>query len=49
MGRTVQETEVGPRIAEHLGELFSLEMKETSKKDLLQKLEHIEESVTVSA
>lgn len=49
LGRTVQETEVGPRIAEHLGELFSLEMKETSKKDLLQKLEHIEESVTVSA
>jgi lipoyl(octanoyl) transferase len=49
LGHTVRETEVGSRIAKHLGELFSLEMKETSKKDLLQKLEHAEESVTVSA
>ena len=49
LGRTVPESEVGPRIAKHLGELFSLEMKGTSKKDLLQKLEHTEESVTVSA
>ena len=49
LGPTVPESEVGPRIAKHLGELFSLEMKGTSKKDLLQKLEHTEESVTVSA
>src|SRR5947199_7708554 len=49
LGRTVRETEVRPRIAKHLRELFSLEMKETSKEDLLQKLEHTEESVTVSA
>ncbi len=47
--RTVEKTEVAPRIAKHLGELFSLEMKETSKEELLQKLEHAEHSVAVSA
>jgi lipoate-protein ligase B len=49
LGRTVVGSEVAPRIAKHLAELFGLELKEISKKELLQKLEHAEHSVTVSA
>ena len=49
LGRSVQEKEVAPRIARHLGELFALEMKEASRKELLEKLEHAEQAVTVSA
>jgi lipoyl(octanoyl) transferase len=49
LGRKVEEKEVAPRIAKHLGELLGLEMQETSKKELLQKLEHAEKAVPVSA
>jgi lipoyl(octanoyl) transferase len=49
LGRAVQESEVAPRIAKHLGELFGLELKEISKKELLHKLEHADQSMTVSA
>jgi lipoyl(octanoyl) transferase len=49
LGRRVQENEVAPRIAKHLGELLGLEMLETTKKELLQKLEHAEKAVPVSA
>jgi lipoyl(octanoyl) transferase len=49
LGHSVNVSEAAPRIAKHLGELFGLEMKEISKKELLQKLEHAEHSVTVSA
>ncbi len=49
LGRSVQEKEVAPRIARHLGELFGLEMKEASRKELLEKLEHAERAVMVSA
>lgn len=49
LGRVVKESEVSPHIAKHLGELFGLEMKETSKKELLAKLEHAGQSVPVSA
>ena len=49
LGRTVKESEVAPRLAKHLGELFGLEMKETPKKELLGKLDHAEQSVEVSA
>src|SRR6266481_1415542 len=49
LGRSVQEKEVAPRIARHLGELLALEMKEASRKELLEKLEHAEQAVTVSA
>jgi lipoyl(octanoyl) transferase len=49
LGRAVAESEVAPRLAKHLGELFGLETQETSKKELLQKLEHAEDSVAVSA
>lgn len=49
LGCSVQESEVAPRIAKHLGELFGLELKDTSKKELLVKLECAEQSVAVSA
>jgi lipoyl(octanoyl) transferase len=47
--RTVEPKEVAPRIAKHLGELLGLEMMESSRKDLLEKLEHAEQAVLVSA
>lgn len=47
--RTVEKSEVAPRIAKHLGELFGLDLKETSMNELLQKLEHAEHAVTVEA
>jgi lipoyl(octanoyl) transferase len=49
LGRKVEEKEVATRIAKHLGELFGLEMQEASKEELLQKLEHAEQTVPVSA
>jgi hypothetical protein len=49
LGRHVEEKEAAPRIAKHLGELFGLEMNTASKKELLEKLEHAEQSVAVSA
>ncbi len=49
LGRTVKESEVASRLAHRLGKLFGREIKETSKKELLEKLEHAEQSMTVSA
>jgi lipoyl(octanoyl) transferase len=49
LGRAVEKVEVGTRIARHLGDLFGRELRQTSKKELLEKLEHAEPSVTVSA
>jgi lipoyl(octanoyl) transferase len=49
LGRSVLQSEVAPRIAEHLGEIFGLELKNTTKKELLVKLERAEQSVAVSA
>jgi lipoyl(octanoyl) transferase len=49
LGRNVEEKEVAARIANHLGKLFELEMKETSKAELLDNLEHAEQAVAVSA
>jgi lipoyl(octanoyl) transferase len=49
LGRSVEEKEVAPRIARHLGELFGLAMKEASKKELLEKLEQAEHAIMVSA
>ncbi|HET7151723.1 MAG TPA: lipoyl(octanoyl) transferase LipB [Candidatus Acidoferrum sp.] len=49
LGRAVEKSEVVPRIAKHLAELFGLELKETSKDELLQKLEHAEHAVAVVA
>jgi lipoyl(octanoyl) transferase len=49
LGRSVEEKEVAPRIAKHLGELLGLEMREASKKELLENLEHAEQAVMLSA
>jgi lipoyl(octanoyl) transferase len=49
LGRQVEQKEVAPRIAKHLGDLFGLEMKQVSKKELVEKLEYAERAVTVSA
>ena len=49
LGRSVEGKEVAPRIANHLGDLLGLEMQETSRKELLEKLEHAEQAVVVSA
>jgi lipoyl(octanoyl) transferase len=39
MERRVEQNEVAPRIAKHLGDVFGLEMKETSRAELLEKLQ----------
>ena len=49
LGRGIERSEVLARLAKHLGELFGLEMKATSKKELVEELEHAELSVAVSA
>jgi lipoyl(octanoyl) transferase len=49
LGRSVNEREVAPRIAKHLGEVLGLEMKEATKRELLEKLEHAEQAVMLSA
>jgi lipoyl(octanoyl) transferase len=49
LGRNVNEKEVSLRIAKHLGELLGLEIKESSKKELIEKLGHAEQAVMVSA
>jgi lipoyl(octanoyl) transferase len=49
LGRNVGQKDVAPRIAKHLGELLGLEMKQGSKKELLENLEHAEQAVAISA
>ena len=49
LGRSIQEEEGSPRIAKHLGELLALEMREASRKELLEKLDHAEQAAMVSA
>jgi lipoyl(octanoyl) transferase len=49
LGRKVEEKEVAPRIAKHLGKLLGLEIKESSRKELFEKLEHAELQLAVPA
>ncbi len=49
LGRRVEEKEIALPIGKHLGELLGLEMKDSSRKELLDKLEHAEQAVTISA
>ncbi len=49
LGCGVEESEAKLHIAKHLGELFGLEPKEISKKELFEKLEHAEQSVPMTA
>src|SRR5712691_12732446 len=39
LGRSVKREEIAPRIAKYLGEVFGLELKETSPTELLEKLQ----------
>src|SRR6266436_1106576 len=49
LGRDMEQKEVALRIAKHLGELLGRDIKETSRKELLEKLEHAEQAVAISA
>ena len=49
LGRRIEVEEVAPRIAKHLGELLGREMKETSRKELQEKLEQAELQLAVPA
>jgi lipoyl(octanoyl) transferase len=49
LGRHVEEKEIAPRIAKHLGELLGLEMKGASKKVFLEELEQVEQQLAVPA
>jgi len=49
LGRAVEESEVAPRLGEHLGELFGLVLRETSPKAFLERLEHAEQAVAAEA
>lgn len=49
LGRAVEKADVAQRISWHLGELFAHELKQSSKEELLKKIEFAEQSVTVSA
>ena len=49
LGRGVEEREVAPRITKHLGEVFGLEMKEATRKELLEKLQEAEQPAVASA
>jgi lipoyl(octanoyl) transferase len=49
LGRAVEESQVAPRLAKHLGELFGLELRETSRKELFQRLADAEHAVAVEA
>jgi lipoyl(octanoyl) transferase len=49
LGRSVKREEIAPRIAAHLGEVFGLELKETSQPDLVEKLQETEQPMAASA
>ena len=49
LGRAVEQAEVAPRLAKHLGELFGREWRETSKQAFLDRLEHAEQAFAVEA
>src|ERR1700687_4876840 len=49
LGRGIEERKVAPQIAKHLGEVFGLEMKEASRKELLEKLQEAEQPLVASA
>src|SRR6267378_308666 len=49
LGRSAEQKEVAPRIAKHLGGVLGLEMKEATKRELMEKLEDAEQAVMLSA
>jgi lipoyl(octanoyl) transferase len=49
LGRSVPPAEIAPRIAKHFGEVFGLELEETSRMELLDKLQQVEQPMAASA
>jgi lipoyl(octanoyl) transferase len=49
LGRSVKWEEITPRIAKRFGEVFGLELKDTSRAELLEKLQEAELPVAASA
>jgi lipoyl(octanoyl) transferase len=49
LGRSVKQEEIAPRIAKHFGDVFGLELKETSGTELLDKLQQAEQPLAASA
>jgi lipoate-protein ligase B len=49
LGRSVPPAEIAPRIAKHFGEVFGLELEETSRMELLDKLRQVEQPLAASA
>lgn len=47
--RSVKREEIAPRIAKHLGAVFGLKLKETSRTELLEKLQQAEQPLAASA
>jgi hypothetical protein len=45
----VKREEIAPRIAEHFGEVFGLELKATSRTELLEELQQAEQPMAASA
>jgi lipoyl(octanoyl) transferase len=48
LGRSVKLEEVKPKLAKHLGEVFGLEIREVEGPELIERLEPVEQSVTLS-
>jgi len=49
LGSSVTRKDVVPRIAQHLGKVFDLELKEASRAELWEKLQEAELPVAASA
>ncbi len=49
LGRSVKREEITPRIANHLGEVLGLELRESSRMELLGKLQQAEQPIAASA
>lgn len=49
LGRSVKLDEVKPKLAQHLGEVFGLELQQIARAELLEKLETVEQPVAATA
>jgi lipoate-protein ligase B len=49
LGRSIERKEVAPELVKHFGEVFGVEMKQSSRQELLEKLEQAERPVVLSA
>jgi lipoyl(octanoyl) transferase len=49
LGQRVDVSEVNPKLARHLGDVFGLELQDVSRAELMEKLEALEQPVAVTA